>query len=505
MHVMKDVIVVGGGPTGLMLACELRLAGIDVVVLERLAKPTGLSKALALTGRAVDLLDQRGLLERFRGSQPFQVDSLAGLFHFGGIPIDVRRLQGGPPRFLFVPQATTERLLRERAEELGVDVRRHHEVTGLDQDDGCVHLRVGTVNGECSMHSRFVVGCDGARSVVRTSAEIGFPGTNPTRLLRLGDVKFAVSPEHAQEWRDGRPPFPPLDNGYFRVITSEPYPAGFDRDVAMTLDELRDSVRRTIGRDVAMTEARWLSRFTDASRQADRYRNGRVLLAGDAAHIHLPAGGPGLSTGLSDAVNLGWKLAAELHGWAPTGLLDTYHAERHPAGARVLMHTCAQGALLAPGEHTPALRELFGELMQDEGTLRRIVDLLQGNDVRYAMTDDDGDAHPLMGRWAPELRLSINDGSVRVPDLMHHARGVLIDFGESGGLGQQGVRWSDRIDVVTARCPSEPPVIGLLIRPDGYVAWAGMTDAGLSRALHRWFGAPATAGCSVVEFGSCRS
>src|SRR5262249_20483535 len=456
---------------------------------EQLPKPTGLSKALALAGRAVDLLDHRGLLERFQAHQPVETMSIAGLFHFGGIPIDLQRLTGNPPKLLFVPQAVTERLLAERADELAVEVCRGHDVVGLEQDGERVRLNVRTAGDERRLDARFVVGCDGGRSVVREMAGIGFPGTDPTRLLRLGDVKFGELQDDFVRWQAGRPPFPPLDNGYFRVITVEPYPEGFDRSAPMTLEELRESVRRTTGRDVPMSEARWLSRFTDASRQADAYRKGRVLLAGDAAHVQLPAGGPGLSTGLNDAANLGWKLAAEIQGWAPPGLLDSYHAERHPAGARVLMHTRAQGALLVRGPHTQALRELFGELMEDDQTVRRIVDLLQGNDVRYPMAEDD--AHPLTGRWAPELTVVARGARLRLPQLMHRARGVLLDFGDSHAVRREAVGWSDRIDVVTAECLSESPADALLIRPDGYVAWAGPAGAGLDRSLNRWFGAPA--------------
>jgi hypothetical protein len=258
----------------------------------------------------------------------------------------------------------------------------------------------------------------------------------------------------------------------------------------MTLEELRESVHRTTGKDVPMTEARWLSRFTDASRQAEQYRVGRVFLAGDAAHIQLPAGGPGLSTGLADAVNLGWKLAAHIKGWAPPDLLDSYHAERHPAGARVLMHTRAQGALLSPGPHTPALRTLFGELMQDPHILRRIVDLLQGSDVRYAM-EDGVDTLPLTGAWAPELTLVTDGRERRLPELMHGARAVLLDLRDDPGLRAQAARWRDRVDVISARCSGGAPADALLIRPDGYVAWAGGSEAGLERSLRRWFGNPA--------------
>src|SRR5262245_60157778 len=485
---IEDVIIIGGGPTGLMLACELRLAGTRAVVLERLAQPTGLSKALGISGRGVDLLDHRGLLERFRQNAPSSLGSIASAFHFGGIPIDLRRVAGEAPRFVLILQADTERLLAQRADELGVEVRRGVELFDLEQDANHVHVKVRTCEGEETLRARYVVGCDGASSTVRHLTRIGFPGLPPTRLLRLGDVKFAAPLDGADTWRDGRPPFPPLDHGYFRVITAEPYPENFDRNTPMTLDELRESVRRTTGSDILITEARWLSRFTDGSRQADQYREGRVLLAGDAAHIQLPAGGPGLSTGLGDAVNLGWKLAAHVQGWAPEGLLDSYHAERHRAGARVLMHTRAQGALLNDSPQTRALREVFAELLQDSETLHRIVDLLHGNDVRYTMGNGD-DSHPLTGRFAPDLVLDTDRGRLRLAGLMHEGSGVFVDVGD-GTLSRSAATWSGRVTAIKAACVGGAPADGLLIRPDGYVAWAGTHPAALNQSLRRWFGAP---------------
>lgn len=486
---IEDVVIVGAGPTGLMLACELRLAGCRPLVIERLPAPTGLSKALTISGRAIDLLAHRGLLARFRAAESPHTGSMARLFHFGGIPINLEDLAGEAPKFVFVLQATTERLLAERASELGVEVRRGYEVTGLAQTEDGVHLTVHTTTGVQSLDARFVVGCDGAQSVVRELAGIAFTGTPPTRLLRLGDVKLAADVGDHGGWRDGRAPFVPLGDGYVRVIATEPYPADFDRSTAMTLEELTESVRRSTGKDVRFSEARWLSRFTDASRQADRYRAGRVFVAGDAAHVQLPAGGPGLSTGLNDAVNLGWKLAAELHHRAPPGLLDSYHAERHPAAARVLMHTRAQGLILTAGEHSRAMREVFTELMADEPVRRRLVDMLQGYDVHYAM-GSESDPHPLVGRFVPDLSLVDGRGELHVADLMHDARGLLLDLGDDPALREQARGWSERVDVVTATCPSGGSANALLIRPDGYVAWAGASPLGLERTLQRWFGTP---------------
>src|SRR5262249_5196771 len=289
---IENVVVVGAGPTGLMLACELCLGGVRPLVLERLPEPTGLSKALVLGGGAVDVLDHRGLLQRFKDCEPRTATSFARLFHFGGLPIDVGRLEGEPPKFVFVLQAVTERLLAERASELGVEVRRGHDLVSIRDDAEFVELTAQSEQGTRTFRSRFVVGCDGGRSSVRQLAEISFPGLQPTRLLRLGDVKFGDPATRPAAWQDGRAPFPEIDDGYFRVITSEPLPPHLARDAPMTLDELRESVRRTTGTDVPITEARWLSRFTDSSRQAERYRKGRVLLAGDSAHIPLPPRGP---------------------------------------------------------------------------------------------------------------------------------------------------------------------------------------------------------------------
>jgi 2-polyprenyl-6-methoxyphenol hydroxylase-like FAD-dependent oxidoreductase len=490
--ITAHVVVAGAGPTGLMLACELALAGLPPLVLERLAQPTGLSKALALNGRAVDSLDLRGLLDRF--SQTSAQPSLASFTHFGGIPLDLSRLSGERPRTLFIKQARVEQLLEERARELGVEIRRGHSLTDLQQHATGVTVDVvPEAGGPYEIEAQFLVGCDGGASTVRRAAGIGFPGTEPTSLLRLGDVELDLD-------ESVRLPFgvAPLGDGVFRVITREPYPAGFDRETPMELDELRESARRVFGIDMRMSKPRWLSRFTDASRQADRYRAGNVLVAGDAAHIHLPAGGPGLSTGLQDAVNLGWKLAATISGVAAPGLLDTYHAERHPAGRQVLMHTRAQSVLLGPGEHAAALREVFAELLTFDDALRYIVDLVQGTDTRYELPQQDGQLDPLVGRWLPDLIVETDHGTCRSAELLHAARGVLLTSGDAEGLLASAAPWRDRVDCLRARCTAAgvaaPGVV--LVRPDGYVAWAvspgelekPRAGLGLPAALERWFG-----------------
>ena len=485
-----DVVIAGAGPTGLMLACELRLAGIHPVVLERLAEPTGLSKALALVGRAVDTLDYRGLLGRFQEQAAVAIPHAA---HFALIPLDLARAGDLGLRGVFIQQAATEEILNSHARDLDVQIRRGCELTALAQDADGVHVEFTGPDGAGTLRARYLVGCDGGASTVRRQAGIDFPGLPPAFLLRLGDVTLepGVTPAGLP---DVRVPLVPLGAGFYRVITTEPYPADLDRRSPMTLAELRASIRRVNGRDLPISGTRWVSRFTDASRQAARYRAGRVLVAGDAAHIHLPAGGPGLNTGLQDAVNLGWKLAAEINGWAPPGLLDSYHRERHAEGERVLLHTRAQGALVgaAADGRVAALREILAQLLQYQQPLRHLISLMYGLDTCY--DTGAGQPHPLTGRWAPNLALTAPAGATSVAELLHAGRGVLLDLTPGGAFATAGHGWRDRIDIRTAQCPG-PPAPALLIRPDGYVAWAATTDAQdtgtLCDALGTWFGTPA--------------
>ncbi len=501
MNADVDVVIAGGGPAGLMLASELRLGGAGTVVLERLPAPTGLSKALGLLGRAVQTLDYRGLLERF-GAGFVPVAAYSRFAHLGGIPLDVSGLIDAAPPGHFPPplpaqQAQVEQVLEERARELGADVRRGHDLVGLSQDQETVTIEVRGPEGTYRLGARYLVGCDGAHSLVRKQAGIGFPGTAPTQVLWLGDVTI-TRPERDRvplgilRTPTGGFTAVPLGGDMVRIVVSEwsQPPGHVDRDVPPTIEELRAAARRVAGIDLAMSQPRWLSRFTDAARQADRYRAGRVLVAGDAAHIQLPAGGPGMSTALQDVVNLGWKLAAEVAGWAPPGLLDTYHAERHPVGERMLSFTRAQGVLLSPGEHVTALRELMSELLTHQQTLRYVVDRLLGLDIRYDLDVDGAPAHPLVGGWAPDLPLRANGGDTRLATLMHGARPVLLDLTADGRLRAAAAGWTDRVQTAVAR--SDEPLDGILVRPDGYVAWAAApgdhnTDR-LRQALQKWFG-----------------
>jgi 2-polyprenyl-6-methoxyphenol hydroxylase-like FAD-dependent oxidoreductase len=508
-----DVVVAGGGPTGLMLACELRLAGAQPVVLERLSEPSPQPKANGLGGRVVQTLDYRGLLQRFSAQARYA--GPAPSFPFGGVGLNLAALDGAPSlHVLLLPQLRLERLLGERARELGVDIRRGHDLLAHRQDDGGVTLDVRGPDGRYRLRTRYLVGCDGGESLVRKQADIAFPGATDRRLTRIGRVTLApsaivpgsedVAVPGAGRLRPGWN-FTPrgavtvasFEPGVHAVAVGEDDPGPVDLGAPMTIDELQASARRVLGADLPIDQAHWLSRFVLQSRLAERYSLGRVLLAGDAAHLFSGGGGAPLNVALLDAVNLGWKLAAQVRGAAPAGLLDTYHTERHAAGERALMHTRAQSALLGSSVEAAALRGLFGELLQDQQPLRRIADMISGADIRYAMPGDGAQAHPLLGRFAPDLPLVTATGPTRVAEILRPARPVLLDLADRQALRDAAGAWRDRIEVVTAR-GEQPPADALLIRPDGYVAWVAALDdtdrrlqAGLRDALAAWFGAAA--------------
>ena len=494
------VVIAGGGPTGLMLAGELALAGVDVAIVERRAsQDLPGSRAGGLHSRTIEVLDQRGIADRFLSQgQTVQVAA------FAGVPLDISDFPTRHPYGLGLWQNHIERILAGWVAELAVTIYRGREVTGFAQNDTGVDVEL---SDGTSLRAEYLVGCDGGRSLVRRAAGIEFPGWDATTSALIAEVELAEEPEWGirrdalgihglsrleYEVRDGEVVY--MDGGPVRVMVTEQHvgPTG-----EPTLRDLSEALVVVYGTDYGVHSPTWISRFTDMARQAAAYRDRRVLLAGDAAHVHNPVGGQGLNTGVQDAVNLGWKLAQVVNQTSPESLLDTYHAERHPVAARVLRDTIAQVALFRPDDRTKTLGDTIAELLSMDEPRIRFAARMSGLDIHYEL----GEGHPLLGRRMPDLDLVTANGTLRVFTLLHDARPVLLNLGEPGGFDI--TPRADRVQLIDAKYVGtwELPALGavtaptaVLIRPDGYVAWAGdLTQLGLADALTTWFGPPAAA------------
>jgi 3-(3-hydroxy-phenyl)propionate hydroxylase len=482
------VVIAGGGPTGLMLAAELALAGVDVAIVERRNSQELIgSRAGGLHSRTIEVLDQRGVAERFLSQgQTHKV------VHFH-VPLDLSDFPTRHNYLLGLWQNHIERILADWVGELAVPIYRAREVTGFTQDDAGVDVELS--DGK-RLKPEYLVGCDGGRSLIRKTAGVEFPGWDATMSWLIAEVEWSEEP--AWGFRNNAVGTHGIgkmeDERRARMVLTEPQVGPASEP---TLRDLSEALIAVYGTDFGIHSPTWISRFTDVTRQAATYRDRRVLLAGDAAHVHPPVGGQGLNTGVQDAVNLGWKLAQVIKRISPDSLLDTYHSERHPVGARVLRNTMALVALRRPDDRTKALGDYVSELLGMDEPRRRLAAEMSGLDVHY----DLGDGHPLLGRRMPDLDLVTANGPMRVFTLLHDARPVLINLGEPGGFDI--TPWRDRVRLIDAEYAGtwELPALGavtaptaVLIRPDGYVAWVGdASELGLAHAMTTWFGSPAAA------------
>lgn len=482
-----SVIIVGAGPTGLMLAAELRLGGVDVLIVERRTGRELIgTRARGINARSLEVLDQRGIVRRF-----LNAGYSAQVYGFAHARLDISDFPTRHPYGLALVQSHIERLLLEWTEELKVPILRGAEVKDFTQDDA--GLQIALADGR-ALRAQYLVGCDGGRSLVRKLAGIDFPGSDPSVSNLLAEVEFAEEPQWGLRMQPRLHGINRSDDGKVQVIVTEGV-VSLDREP--TLADLKAELVDLYGTDFGIQEPAWLFRFTDMSRQANRYRAGRVVLAGDAAHIHYPAGGQGLNLGLQDAVNLGWKLAQVVKGVSPDNLLDTYHAERHPVAARILRNTMANVALTRQDDRSKAANEVVAELLATQAGRKLMGGQMSGLDIHY----DLGGGHPLVGRRMPDLDLIVSGRATTVFDLLHGAEPILLSFGPPPN--GDWPFWADRVRFIEARTSAswELPIIGavaapqaVLIRPDGYVAWADETGSfgGLREALSIWFGAGAT-------------
>lgn len=495
----RTAVIVGAGPTGLMLAVELGLAGVDTVLLERLPEPPSWSQALSVHMSSVEILRQRGL-DCFAGARRLPN------YNFGFLGLTTMDEENLP---LIVSQRKVCGLLADRATELGVDIRWDHEVTGLVQDDSGVSVEVRTGASEYSIQGAYLVGCDGGRSTIRKLAGIPFPGTDSTLCAITGDVEL-VDPKFAKGYAAGIHPRGlasaiehPDEPGVFRATVVEFGAKRPPDDVPITMEEFLSAFRRVSGIDLPVGRHWWMTRFGDATRLVDRYRDRRVLVAGDAAHIHFPSAGQGLNTGVQDAVNLGWKLGAELNGWAPAGLLDSYHSERRPVGKAVCLYPQAQTALMHPLERVTPLRQVLSELIRYDEVSTYIIQRSTGLGIRYPMEYpgrpfDAETVHPLLGLRVRDLQLDTMAGKTSVSGRLYagHGKALLLDLTGGGCPAVSSVHpadWADRVDLVVAKPATEVDATVLLIRPDGFIAYAdrsGLDGDGLRLALTTWFGEP---------------